>query len=112
MGTLTMYHFALDKMRTMREMAIANEVVQTQVEMLRAAPFASLEDCENAPFKLGAVSDVSTLVNATPSLSIRASGDPALRLKEVTVLLRWTGDSGRTMKHGVTTLITDKDSKP
>jgi type II secretory pathway pseudopilin PulG len=109
LGTLQMYDHAMDKMRAMREMAIAGETVQNEIEFLRSIPFAGLQDCENAPFH-DLKSDLSKFVNATPALTIRPAADPALRLKEVTATLRWTGDNGRMMKRTATTLIADKEA--
>jgi prepilin-type N-terminal cleavage/methylation domain-containing protein len=109
MGTIQMYHFGMDKMRTMRESAIAVRTIQNEVETLRAMPFAQLTDRENAPF-VSAPDGLDSLVHATPSLAIRRHPDPALFLKEVTVSLRWSGDNGRTMKRAVTTLIADTEA--
>lgn len=109
LGTLQMYDHAIEKMRAMREMAIAGEAVQNEIEFLRTIPFKALQDCENVPFH-EVRSDLSKFVNASQALTIRPVSDPSLRLKEVTATLRWTGDNGRTMKRSATTLIADKEA--
>ena len=109
LGTVQVYHFGLDKIRAVRENAIATRAVQNEVETLRALPYSRLSDRENAPF-LSSTPDLDRLVNATPAVAVRPCADPALRVKEVTVSLRWTGDNARTMKRAVTTLIADKEA--
>lgn len=107
MGVIQTYHFGLDKIRTMRESGIATRIVQNEVETLRALPFSALDDRKNAPF-ISPAPGLERLVNGTPALTIRPHPDPALRLKEATVSLRWSGDNGRTMERSATTLIADK----
>jgi len=110
LGTVQIYHFGLDKIRTMREAALASQAVQNEIELLRAMPFAELADRVDAPFV--ATPDLCTsLVNLTPALTVRPSGSPQLHLKEVTASIRWTGDNGRTMERSVTTLIADKAAR-
>lgn len=108
LGTIQAYHFGMDKMRTLREAAMASRAVQDQIEIIRSKPFSALKDREQAPF-MGPAPDLSALVNATPALTIRSLADSDLRLKEVLVSVRWTGDNGRTMKRDATTLIADKE---
>lgn len=109
LGTIQAYHFGIDKMRTMREAAAASRAVQDQIEALRSKPFATLDDRDHAPF-VDPKPDLSTLVNATPTLTIRPYTDSALRLKEVKASVRWSGDNGRTMERSVTTLVADKEA--
>ncbi|HNR34104.1 MAG TPA: prepilin-type N-terminal cleavage/methylation domain-containing protein [Candidatus Hydrogenedentes bacterium] len=109
LGTIQAYHFGMDKMRTLREAAVASRAVQDQIEMLRSKPFASLEDRDRAPF-VEPKPDLSALVNATPALTIRSYADSALRLKEIEVSIRWSGDNGRTMERSATTFIADKEA--
>jgi prepilin-type N-terminal cleavage/methylation domain-containing protein len=109
LGTIQAYHFGIDKMRTLRESAVASRAVQDQIETLRSKPFAALEDRDHAPFH-GPKPDLALLVNATPALTIRPYADSALRMKQVEVSVRWTGDNGRTMERSATTLITDKEA--
>jgi len=110
LGTVQTYHFGVDKIRTMRESAIAVRVVQNEVEALRAMPYAALTDRADAPLATQAP-DLDQLVHATPAVTIRPYADGALPVKEVTVAVRWSGDNGRTMRKAVTTLIADKDPR-
>ena len=107
LGTMQLYHFGLDKIRTMREAALATQAVQNEVEVLRAMPFAELADRVDAAF-VSAPDQCGPLVNLTPSLTVCPHANGALRLKQVTASIRWTGDNGRTMAREVTTLIADK----
>lgn len=107
MGTVTTYHFGLEKIRAMRESAIAVRAAQNEVETLRATPFRDLTDRENAPF-ISASPDLDQLVHGTPAVTIRSQS--GLPLKEVAVSVRWSGDNGRTITKRVTTLIADKES--
>jgi hypothetical protein len=102
-----MYHYGLGKMHALNESAVAMEAVQNEIEMLRSLPFSRLRDTDSGRF----VSDTSTfssLVNATPSVTIKDFARGPRRLKEVTVSVRWTGENGRTIEKKVTTLIGDK----
>lgn len=107
MGVLQTYHLGLDRIRTLREYAIARQAVQNEIETLRALPFDALTDRAKASFVSSAL-DLDKLVNATPVVTIKPGADPALRLKKVSVAIRWTGENGRTLREGVVTLIADK----
>jgi type II secretory pathway pseudopilin PulG len=108
LGVVQTYHFGMDKIRTMRESAIALRAVQNEIETLRALPFANLVDVENGPF-VSQTPDLEQLVKATPALTIRPYSDPRLRLKEVAACVRWVGDNGRIMQRAATTLMADKE---
>jgi Tfp pilus assembly protein PilV len=108
-GTVQTYHVAMDKIRAARENAIAVRAIQNEVEVLRSMPFGELTDKANAPFSRPAP-ELDALVRATPEVSISPYGDAALRLKEVTVSVRWSGDNGRMITKAVTTLIADKEA--
>jgi len=114
LGVVQSYHYGIDKIRTLREASTSTRAVQDQIEALRSMPFAALTDRDKAPL-VDPAPDLSQLVNATPTLTIRPysgsgrASTPALRLKEVEVSIRWTGDNGRTMKRSATTLIADKE---
>jgi len=107
MGVIQTYHAGLERIRTLREYAVARQAVQNEVETLRALPFDALADRENAPFVSSPLS-LNKLVNAAPAVTINPGADPALRLKTVSVAIRWTGENGRTLREGVVTLIADK----
>lgn len=108
LGVVQSYHYGIDKIRTLREASVAARAVQDQIEALRTMPFAKLTDRDKAAL-VDPAPDLSQLVNATPTLTIRPYSGSALRLKEVEVSIRWTGDNGRTMKRSATTLIADKE---
>jgi type II secretory pathway pseudopilin PulG len=108
LGVVQSYHYGIDKIRTLREASVAGRAVQDQIEALRTMPFAKLTDRDKAAL-VDPAPDLSQLVNATPTLTIRPYSGSALRLKEVEVSIRWTGDNGRTMKRSATTLIADKE---
>ena len=134
LGAVQSYHFGLDKIRAMRESAIARGAVQNEIETLRALPFNQLADRENAPFaslapdlsfrpegEIPSTTGISPsgrndkcgilkpLVRATPSLTIRTRPEGAL--KEVDASIRWRGDNGRWIEKRLTTLIADKESR-
>ncbi len=110
LGTVTSYHFAVDRIRTMRESAIAMRAVQNEMETLRALPYAALTDRTDAP--LASVNpDLDQLVWAAPTVTIRSYLDGALPVKEVTVAVVWRGDNGRPIRKSITTLIADKDGR-
>jgi len=106
-GVIQMFHFGLDKMRAMNEANLAMRVLQNETEALRAVPFEQLQNQEDGPF-LGDASEAAKLMNAEPRVTIRDYGEPALRLKEVTVRVAWTGEHGRRIEKRLTTLIGDK----
>ena len=105
-GVVTMFHIGVGKLRALHETNLGTRVVQNELETVRSLPFSALENVENAPFKSSAP-EIGGLLNARPQVTIR-DADPALRLKEVTARITWTGEHGRTITKSGTTLIADK----
>lgn len=107
MGTLQMYNVLADKTRVLQESEIAVRAVNTEIETLRALPFAQLTDREDAPF-VSELFGTDNLVNVTPRVTVRPYADTRLELKEVTATLQWTGEHGRKLEKSATTLIAEK----
>jgi hypothetical protein len=107
-GMIQMFHFGIAKMRTVNEANLAMRAIQNEMETLRALPFSELQDVAGGPF-VSDSGEADKLMNAEPLVTIRDHGDPALRLKEVTVRVAWTGEHGRRIEKRVSTLIADKE---
>ena len=106
-GVIQMYHYGLGKMHALNESAVAMEAVQNEIETLRSLPFSQLRNTDSGRF-VSETPALSSLVNATPSVTIKDCGGEPKGLKEVTVSVRWTGENGRTIEKKVTTLIGDR----
>jgi hypothetical protein len=111
-GVISAYHYGLDKVRVMRNAAIAERAVQNEMEMIRGCPEDNLRRLEMLTainVFLSEPAELEKLHNATPSVAVRRVDDGSPALREVTVSLRWTGEHGRLMKRSLTTLIADKN---
>lgn len=106
LGTIQLYHVGLNKIKVVGESRHAMQAALNQVELIRSMPFSELTERQDAPF-IGASDDLESLSQAQPTLTIRNHPDPALKLKEVTVSVRWTGEHGRTITMTITTLVGD-----
>ncbi len=106
-GTIQMFHFGIAKMYAVNEANLAMRAIQNEMETLRSLPFSELGNVEDGPF-VSDSGEAAKLMNAEPRVAIRDHGDPALRLKEVTVRMAWTGEHGRRIEKHVSTLIADK----
>ncbi len=106
-GVIQMYHYGLGKMHALNESAVAMEAIQNEIETLRSLPFSQLRNTDSGPF-VSETPTLASLVNATPSVTIKDFAAGPKRLKEVTVSIRWTGENGRTIEKKVTTLIGDR----
>jgi prepilin-type N-terminal cleavage/methylation domain-containing protein len=106
-GALQMYQFSLDQARHMGERATARQIVQGQLENLRAAPFDTLQDGEGIPFS---VADclAERLVNMEARMTVMDRSADTAGLKEVSVTVRWTGAHGRTIEAAGITMIARK----
>ena len=106
LGAIQLYHVVVDKAKAVGETAIVLSAIQNELETLRALPFGELRDTEDGRF-VSRTPALESLVNVAPNVVISGcAGIPGL--KEVTVSIRWTGDSGRTIEKSVTTLIADR----
>ncbi len=108
-GVIVMYNFGTAKLEALRESSIALGAIENELETLRARPYAALENVAQGAF-VSETPQLATLVNARPSVTISDYGDSALRLKEVTVRVVWTGEHGRRIEKSMVTLIGDRTS--
>ena len=108
-GVVAMYNFGTAKLDALRESTIALRAIENELETLRARPYAALGNITDGPF-ISETPQLTALVNARPSVTIRDYGEGTLRLKEVTVRVVWTGEHGRRIEKSVVTLIGDKTS--
>ncbi len=106
-GVIQMYHFGLDKLNAVREFTLATQAIQNEIETLRTMPFSSLENGERQGF-IAAVPELETLVQVSPTVSIRDFIEGRGEVKEVTVRIKWIGEHGRVIEKSLTTLIADK----
>jgi hypothetical protein len=93
-------------MHAMNENAIAMRALQNEIETLRSLPFDELTEVRAAPFR-SVTPEVSKLVNARAVVTVRPDREYA-RLRRVTASIAWSGEYGRTIRKGLTTLIADK----
>ena len=105
-GVFQLFHFGLDRMRTLDEAAIAVQAVQNELEVLRTTPFSSLQDGERA----FAVADpaLERLVRAETRVAISPAPDGIAGLKKIDVSIRWITENGRQAERSVTTLLGEK----
>lgn len=109
LGSVQLYHFGLDRMRTARESAAAVRAVRNEMEWLRAQPFAALDATPKDAFAAGDA-DLAGLLNAKPRVTVEPYPGAETRLRKVTVALAWTGENGRTVTKSFDTLIAAKEA--
>jgi len=102
-GVIEMFYFGMNKVRALSDAEVAMRAVQNEVEVLRSVPFDELR-IETTSFR-GDTPETERLMNATPEVRIEDAGSG---LKRIAVSIAWTGDNGRRIAKGVTTLIADK----
>jgi prepilin-type N-terminal cleavage/methylation domain-containing protein len=107
LGTVSLYHFGLDKLKALQESRNALTAAQNELEYLRSLPFDQLVNAADAPFH--ATAPLEGLVNAQALTSIQDYPGVA-GLKQVTVTVAWTGEHGRTVRKSLATLIADKEA--
>lgn len=110
MGALQMHNVIAGKLRYMDQSRAAAQAVDTEIETLRAMPFAQLTDRQNAPF-VSKPFGADKLVNLSTQLTIRPHENKKLKLKLVTATVRWTGENGRTIQKSAATLIAGKGGR-
>ena len=106
-GVLQLYSLGMSKTRTVKEYAVATRALNNEIETLRALPFDALEEGRGLPFR-SVCPELEGLRNATPTVAIIDKSAETLGMKRVRVRLRWTGEHGRTIDKGLTTLIARK----
>ena len=105
-GALQLFSFGLDRMRALDESSVAMQAVQNEIEVLRAAPFASLTDGEHA--FVSEAPELSRLENADTRVVIAPVAGVSAALKEVTATIVWISENGRRSERTLTTLLTEK----
>ncbi len=108
LGTLQMYNVLAAKLLYVQETEVAGRLLNTEIETLRAMPFAQLSDRENTPF-VSQPAGAENLVNLTTRLSIQPDPSANLHLKHITATVLWTGENGRTIAKSAATLIANKE---
>lgn len=102
-GVIQMYLLGLDKTKALSEYTLAMEAVQNEMETLRAMPPGSLVPVSKGEF-MTRPRALDDLMNAQGTVSIeKVKGTPGL--KEISVRLVWTGEKGRRIEKGLTTLV-------
>jgi len=102
-GSIQTLHVGMDKLRTLREIVIAESAVQKQIETIRCLPFPAISDCKQLPFTT-TVPQQDELAGARTSLTIEPYNANS-RLKQVHAEIVWRGDRGRLMKRSADTLL-------
>lgn len=103
-GVFQLFHFGIGKMRVIDESAIAQQAVQNELEVLRAMPFAQLQDGEHEFVTQDPA--LQSLVHSKGTITIASAEITAL--KRVDIALRWVTQNGRVAERSVTTLIGGK----
>lgn len=103
-GTLQMFQFSVDKIRTVEQYAIAGRVLQNELETLRAQPYDSLVESERREF-LSASPELEALPVAEAYCVVRPGAAMPARIREVTVVVAWSTEHGRRAERRLTTLI-------
>lgn len=104
-GVFNLYHFGLAKLHTLDESAVAGQLLQNELETLRAMPFAALDYGER-PFAAPAP-ELDQLYLADTKTTIAPGPDGIAGLKRVDVSIRWITENGRRAERSVTTLIAE-----
>lgn len=106
MGAFQTFHYTLSRMRVLKEDGIAMRAIQNEMETLRGTDFAQLATGAHEFAERSPGLDQLAGVEATVELRPFNLGDSGLLVVEVVV--RWTGDHGRTMEKSAVTLIGDR----
>ena len=102
-GAVQLFHFGLAKLHTLDEAAIAGQVLQNELETLRAAPFGALEYGERA--FAATAPELDQLHLADTKTTIAPGPDGIAGLKRIDLSVRWITENGRRAERSVTTLI-------
>lgn len=103
-GTLQMFQFSVDKIRTVEQYAIAGRVLQNELETLRAQPYDSLVESERREF-LSASPELEALPVAEAYCVVRPGSSMPARIREVTVVVAWSTEHGRRAERRLTTFV-------
>lgn len=107
-GTVKMYSFGLDKVRSTVESGIALRAIQNEIETLRSMPFDALEPIEDGAF-VSKTDELDRLHMHVVRLTIRPRAEVPGDLYEVKAGVSWIGDNGRSIEKQVWTMIARKD---
>lgn len=102
-GAIQLYTLGLDKIAEMREFDVASEVLRNEIEVLRARPFASLEDGMALQSSTPAMESLHR-----PEMKVAVAPGAVPGLKEVTVSLHWQSRHGRFIERSLATRIAAK----
>lgn len=104
MGTLQMFQYSVDKIRTVEQYAIAGRVLQNELETLRAQPYEALADSGRREF-LSVSPELEVLPAAEAYSVIQPGAATPARTREITVVVAWSTEHGRRAERRLTTLI-------
>lgn len=107
MGAIQMHMTAIEKTRALQEYGAADEVLQNEIEALRALPFDELRAGSAQPLH-SATPALDRLPRAQATVDILDQSGDTPGLKQVSVKVRWTGEHGRPIERSVETLIARK----
>lgn len=110
LGSFQLFHFTMDRMRTVKEDAIAMRAVQNEIEWMRARPFAEVALGEG-PFT-SSTPETAQLLNAQSHVKVDLLRPDLPELKRVEVTVIWRGDRGRTVTRKAVTLLAEKRATP
>lgn len=107
MGAIQMHIVAIEKTRALQEYGVADEVLQNEIETLRALPFEAIAVGSGQPLRSATPAlERLTRVQATVDIVDQSAETPGL--KQVCVKVRWIGEHGRSIERSVETLIARK----
>ena len=93
--------------RDLRQLQIAANLAEAEVERLRAMPYAQLQDRARSPLELTSPA-AKCLRNSRASLTIREHDPERLGLKHVTVIIRWNATVRREAAYRIETFIAQR----
>lgn len=106
-GTIQIYNVGTAKAAVVNEAAIAASALGNELETLRALPFDELDARAGQPF-LSTTPLLKNLPEVSTHVAVHDDEPGRADLKQVTVTVRWSGEHGRVIEKGLTTLIADK----
>lgn len=106
LGALQMYNVGLSNAAALKERVLARTLVENELQRIKAAPFARLEDAAKKAFAAGQLQD-SELHLAEGTAEVRDYPELDGALKEVEVQLRWIGRKGGLKTYSATILVAD-----
>ena len=102
-GVIQMFHFGLDKTKSLQEGILAVRAATNEMESLAMVSFDELDVGEAQAFR-SSTPEFERLINATSEVDIVDRSKDGSALKRITVRVYWTGENGRTIRKTLTTL--------